>query len=346
MSRLTSALLILVLLVATPLLAATLPLTPLTGPTAGGTLVTLKGSFPEGIYTARFGAEEAAIATVIRVDAETLTIVTPPHLPGASYVEVFRDGSSVGNASFTYQGGPPAAFERLLIPILLDPIHGANGSLFVTSFGARLRGQGEVALYGFEVFCPLSGCIYPSLTDVPQLLTPQYAQISNDDAPLVGNGNPGRFIYLPKNDVSSVAMNLRVYDRSRSTFNFGTEIPIVRSEQFKRNFRQIRLLNIPTGPNFRSTLRIYGVDPSSVFVRVEGQRITPVDHELQLSEPRTIFEPATVTFTQFPHNVGEVDVLVQVPHPPILPISDSPIWAFVSVTNNETQLITVVTPQP
>jgi hypothetical protein len=345
MSRRTLTLIFAVLLT-TPLLAVTFPLTPSSGPTTGGTVVTLKGSFPEGIYTARFGAEEAAIATVIRVDAETLTIVTPPHLPGASYVQVFRNGTSLGNAAFSYQGGPPAAFERLLIPILLDPINGANGSLFVTSFGARLRGQGKVALYGFELFCPLSGCIYPSLTDAPQFLTPQYPQISNDDAPLVGNGNPGRFIYVPKNDLSQVAMSLRVFDHSRSTSNFGTEIPIVRSDDFARNFRTIRLLNVPTGPGFRNTLRIYGVDPSSVFVRVEGQRIAPVDHQIQLSEPTNIFEPATATFTTFPQNVGDVDVLVTVPHPPILPISDSPVWAFVSVTNNETQLITIVTPQP
>jgi hypothetical protein len=345
MSRRTPILFVL-LFFTTALFAVPLPLTPPSGPTSGGTVVTIKGAFPEGVYTASFGVEAADTATIVRVDAETLRVVTPPHLPGASFVTVSRNGTPMGNTTFTYQGGPPAAFERLLLPILLDPISGQNGSLFLTSFAARLRGPGDVSLYGFEVFCPLSGCIYPSLTDAPIVLNPTRAMVSNDDAPLIANGNPGRFIYVPKNDLTQVAMSLRVFDRSRSTSNFGTEIPIVRSEQFKRNFREIRLLNVPTGPGFRNTLRIYGVDPTSVFVRVEGQRIAPVDHEIHLSEPTNIFEPASATFTTFPQNVGDVDVLVQVPHPPILPISDSPIWAFVSVTNNETQLITIVTPQP
>jgi hypothetical protein len=128
-------------------------------------------------------------------------------------------------------------------------------------------------------------------------------------------------------------MNLRVHDVTRSDVNFGTEIPIVREGDWVND--HIVLTGVPTDSRFRNTLRIYGQEPFQAVVTI-GNR-APV--HLTLSQANGLFEVPYAIWGDFPRDGAPVRVTIEsVPN-------DVPMWAMITVTNNETQLISTITPQ-
>jgi hypothetical protein len=228
-----------------------------------------------------------------------------------------------------------ATFERILLPIFTNPVHGAFGSEFHTELRAYNDSQFTLTVHGFEKFCPVT-CI--ELPDLPFELPP-HQELEPEDFLL--NGNPGRFIYVPKDRMADLSMNLRVFDVTRSAQNFGTEMPIVRAADFRTN--RLTLLGIPTDPKFRNTLRIYSPELTNVQVSINDQ--PPV--RVSLAAGADMFSPAYGVFTDFPSGAGTVRVTIDVESLIIslLPI-ETPVWAFVTVTNNDTQTISTITPQP
>ena len=103
--------------------------------------------------------------------------------------------------------------------------------------------------------------------------------------------------------------------------------------------------NVPTDPRFRLTLRIYGLNQGEEFVNVSFH-----DRKLQvpLQPGRDRFTPSYAEVTDFrPLGIEqprEMTVLVEVPHSDTTAPA-TPIWAFITVTNNLTQHITTITPQ-
>jgi hypothetical protein len=348
MTRRTFAILFFAALLSFPLSADDYTVTPTSGPSTGGTTVTIKGEFGTWPYTVFFGGVPAA--STQRVDSSTLVAITPEHLPGPSQVEIFEyDIFLTTNLIFTFTGDIPSTYERVLLPILLPPVTGQGNSQFVTSFTAHLSEGERASFYGLTAACHFV-CPPLGTRDVPLVLTPSGRRLTTADLDL--NGNPGRFFFIPKSEIENVSMNLRVFDTSRSTQNFGTEIPIIRESRMRDGYDGVTLLNVPTDPLFRNTLRIYATDPARVHVVLDyasntpGPPVLPVSFTVDLVAGENLFEPATATFTQFSSNRGLLTVGVYVEHPPVLPPAAPKIWAFVSTTNNETQLITTITPQP
>jgi hypothetical protein len=323
--------------------------TPDTGLAAGGTEVTIKGTgfatcpicsppLPPEVF---FGFTNASSRLI---DETTIVATAPAHATGTVGISVVQwDGAATLQRAFTFtQGFPDAAFERILLPILSEPVRGGFGSEFHTSLTVANKGLNatdEASVYGLEPFCILSACIpwnFANSLDV----VPGRGILPTD---IVLSGKPGRFIYVPKTDMHEIAMNLRVHDVSRATLNFGTEMPIVRDDDFVTD--RITLVGVPTAPGFRNTLRIYGLGPSLVKVTVDGR--PPVDVFVREGEV-DVFDPAYALFTDFPIGAGSVNVTIdaQVDTGPLTPPLQFPIWAFITVTNNETQLITTITPQP
>jgi hypothetical protein len=254
----------------------------------------------------------------------------------------------------------PAAFERILLPVLTPPVHGALGSEFTTELIVINKDQSkEIELFGLSLKC--AGVCPP----VDPLTTPvevgrEFQQIEPRD--IFPDGNPGRFIYVPAADVEKLAMNLRVADVSRSTLNFGTELPIVRSRDF--TLEDIVLPAVPVTPLFRNTLRVYAAQPTTVTVFLFGP-VPPASPQIAWPEPITLhlragvnfYDPAYATTSDFPAynsvnapHIGNV-LITQSPEkftcPQCTPTTPTvPIWAFMSITNNVTQNITTVTPRP
>jgi hypothetical protein len=348
MTRRTFAILFFAVLISFPLSADDYTMTPTSGPSTGGTTVTIKGEFGTWPYTVFFGGVPAA--STQRVDSSTLVAISPEHLPGPSHVEIFEyDIFLTTNLIFTFTGDVPASYERVLLPILLPPVTGQGNSQFVTSFTAHLTEGERASFYGLAAACQFV-CPPLGTRDVPLVLTPSGRRLTTGDLDL--NGNPGRFFFIPKSEIDNVSMNLRVFDTSRSTQNFGTEIPIIRESRMRDGYDGITLLNVPTSPLFRNTLRIYATFATTVTVVIEppwsnpAPPIAPLTYTVDLVAGENLFEPASATFTQFPLNSGLQTVSIYVENPPILPPAAPKIWAFVSTTNNDTQLITTITPQP
>ena len=284
------------------------------GPTSGGNSVTVRcnlGDWPSAVI---FG-NVPAVSTE-RTDEHTLVTVAPPHLPGTVDIRLFEYDIFRGtDLTYTFEGDPPEQLERFLLPIYLPPIPGAFGSEFVTDFRARKKGMFSVSLHG----------IWPISNDVLEL---GHSPLGYQPRDFEYTGTPGRFFYVKDENATDFAATLHVYDTSRTGENRGTQIPVVRYTEFDTI---LFLLGVPTDPLYRNTLRIYGTAPGTVNVTIgEG---TPFP--LQLQGGSDSFEPAYAQFTNFPAGTETVDVKIE---------SAVPVWAFISTTNNDTQLITTITP--
>lgn len=315
-------------------------MSPDRGPVTGGTQVTIKGSFGEWPYGVIFGG---AHVPATRVNASTLTAVTPAHLPGPVRVVVFEyDIGLETGLTFTFEGEPEAAFERLLLPLYISPIDGAFGSKFHTDFTARLEGGGPLDIHGLRYPCVVT-CIQGP--DQPYVLTQDAREANRDNTE--PTGSPGAFLYIRKSRTGDVAMNLRAYDSSRSAENYGTELPIVRARDFTPRQEQLSLIGIPSDPRFRQTLRIYGYGPfgAGLHVEIDGDNYH-AQHLLDMPPNRGLFAPGYIEFSGFPTGVGPLRVTITVAELRTSVAEPFSYWAFVSVTNNETQHITTITPQP
>ncbi|MBV8516643.1 MAG: IPT/TIG domain-containing protein [Acidobacteria bacterium] len=310
-------------------------ITPNSGPVTGGTQVTIKGDFGTWPYGVIFGTA-GVVAT--RVDEHTLVATTPPHPAGTVSVSIFEyDIFLATDLTFTFTGESDERFERVLLPIFTPPVHGAFGSEFHTDLDVWNPDPSKtVTLFGAEYDYDQPDPD-PSVTVIPG------GKVTLGRVPESFDGNPGRFVYVAKDDFDLLGATLRVHDVTREAASFGTEIPIVREHEFSSE-KRIAFPHVPIDPRFRNTLRIYSTAATTVTVTV-GQQAFAV--ELQAGS--NTYEPAYAAFTNFPSDgVGATTVTIDAERigvDPPSPLLGPPIWAFISVTNNDTQQITTITPQ-
>ena len=232
----------------------------------------------------------------------------------------------------------PADVEPVLLPVFTAPIPGAHGSEFRTDFRVRLVKGSQADIYGLRYPCNVT-CIQQE--NDPYVLTPTSPEA--DAQNIEATGTPGTFLYMQTDQLDRVRMNLRAYDTSRAAENFGTEIPIVRLRDFATTLDPMVLIGIPSDPRFRSTLRIYGYGDTaaSLLVTIEGANGAYIERSVLLPAQPDRYHPGYVELSNFPVGAGMLRVTI-IPPPSVTPHR----WAFVSVTNNETQHITLITPQP
>jgi hypothetical protein len=243
----------------------------------------------------------------------------------------------------------PESFDRYLVPVFTNAVHGSFGSEFYSSLTVsnKFDTQQSLRVFGLEQYCVINECPPP----------PDYIDVEagNLEAPLLQpNGDPGRFVFVAKNEVNALAMNLRVFDASRSATNFGTELPIARASDFST---RIVLPGVPMTTQFRNVLRIYSAAATDVTVSFRGPDVIgsptiqpPPPQTVTLRPGENLYDPSYAAFSSFPEYPYRLAVIVEpVSGCPIClspPVPPQPIWAFITVTNNETQHITTITPQP
>jgi hypothetical protein len=249
-----------------------------------------------------------------------LMLALAPFAPGASAQEI------------------PAGHERVLLPIFTRPVSGAYGSDFRSELKLMNAGSQSLGAYGLEWICVVL-CPFDPL--LPFELEPDFVEDAN---PYTRSGNPGWFLFVPSDRIDDLVLQLRVYDVSREATNFGTEIPVVRDEEVTR--APLVLLGVPTDERFRNTLRIYSFEEGAFTITIEGANGVRYDHGVYAAPGESIFDPAYAAFVDFPANIGPVKVTIRALAPIVTPPALPPrFWAFNAVTNNETQHITVVSPQ-
>ncbi len=260
-------------------------------------------------------------------------------------------------ASLTAQPAFDENYERFLLPVFVGQTPGTNGSLFSTSLTAWSKSLTDtVRIYGLEEHCGVPVICPPPDYAQPVLLEPFGSHSRFDEGPsLIPNGNPGRFFYVPNAEANLFAMNLRAFDESRRSENYGTQLPIVRESDFTNE--AIVLPDVPMNPPYRNTLRIYSAEATQVNVWFEGPEIIgsppigpPAGVQVELRPGLNEFDPAYAQFTRFERYPLNVTVVVEPVAPPCFacnpPFPPAKIWAFITVTNNDTQHITTIFPQP
>ena len=350
MRRVLSALLLLIAsaVAADPVVTS---VSPNSGSVAGGYTVTIKGtgfnntciicSPPFAEPSVFFGTTQSRSVRVI--DVNTIEAVAPPHLPTHVSITVRQHDGSQTNGfladAFLYTGDPELAFDPVLFPIFLPPVDGAFGSRFETSAraGNRASSNGPL-LYGLDTSCyTFSPTIHPF---DPIGVSTSYELLTGC------SHSTGRIFWVAKN-TGPLAAGLRVRDTSRNSSSHGVEVPVVKREDFTND--RLALLGVPVDPRFRKTLRVYSL--------ARGQQVivnVGIDNigigQIFLPPSTSLFEPAYAEFTDFPEDRPAGSTMTvsltmgKLPDgsiPPGTPL----IWGMLSVTNNETQEITIISPQ-
>jgi hypothetical protein len=240
-------------------------------------------------------------------------------------------------------------FQVILVPLSFEvEKDGAFGSLWSTEIWLRNLG---VTPLPFAQGPPDCRIICP---DGPLFTLPAQKTIRwrNDISHRLV---PGVLLYVEKARADELAISLRIRDTSRSLAE-GTEIPVVREPALLP--RRITLLNVPIGGDSRSHLRIYdATNAPDTVVRI---RLIAEEDDVLLREMVVLLErgmTAIAAFSPFPsfaeiQNLGDVLPLLQEVTPSQRIrieieslVGDRQLWAFASVTHNETQFVTVVSPQ-
>lgn len=135
------------------LLGQTVPVvnsvSPSSGPTSGGTNVTIVGNFLTSATSVTFDGNAATSVNV--VNSQTITCITPSNFDGpASVIVTTPTGSNGNNSLFTYvTTGTP-----ILLPSItsINPNFGPpSGGTFVTINGSRLSGTSAVSFGGLPM---------------------------------------------------------------------------------------------------------------------------------------------------------------------------------------------------
>jgi hypothetical protein len=246
----------------------------------------------------------------------------PPHAPGPANVRV-AIGSEVvllPAAIYYYDRPERSVFERVLFPVLFSA-NGANGSRWVS----------EAALSNPRPWFVQNGGA-------------AFSRLAPGEIARAGDGWPrGVVLHAPRPEAPMLAGALRVRDVSRQAHGFGTQIPVVREDDFTHG-GEITLLNVPLDPRYRVKLRLYALDPmvvqpfGLVTLRDTQTKAVKLGRGFQLARPASADEPWYAELDLPPGAAGErVNVFVEFP-------LDATAWAFATVTNNETQQVTTVTP--
>ncbi len=248
--------------------------------------------------------------------------------------------------------------HRVLVPVFIDRyLEGGYGSKWVTDLTGYNAGDMPAYVGG-------PGCVLPEGCGEQR---PPHAAFFLQSLGTGTDSNAGMFLYVY--DDSKVTFSLRIQDLSRQALTWGTALPVVRYPQSSTG--EINLLDLPIDERFRVAIRVYDMDYSTgqrVRLRIfdegsqffEGSTVPLVDTEFTLppgpADEKLVPIHPSASFiadirTAFPvlQSLQPIETPLGT-HLPRVRVQLDPIdggfhyWAFASVTNNEAQHVTVITP--
>lgn len=244
-------------------------------------------------------------------------------------------------------------YDRVLLPMVLEsPLPGANGSLWVTALTITNTATEAVSVFPYFGTQTCDGCSTPLLA----------ANSSVSPFLAIAPGRAlGNFLYVDDAHRQDVKVSLRARDLSRASMTWGTTMPVVPDEAFRSH---VTVTDIPVSMAFRQTIRIYGsdaLDPTPVRVTMYGRSVDAAnpttatqdvilgnrDLILQTNPDQAFLEyPAWPSYLEFGGlgSIGSTNGFDTVRLDFVSLATGKRIWAFVSVTNNETQHVTVLQP--
>ncbi|MDP9361715.1 MAG: hypothetical protein M3P29_09710 [Acidobacteriota bacterium] len=305
----------------------TLRIAPYAVPVSGGEIGIANPFFLAGATITIGGVTVPANSEV-----DGLLIATaPPHVAGAVDVVVNSTAGIVtSKAALIYYdpaSADPAVFEPILFPLSFQG-PGAFGSQWTTeSFILSNRSQAF-----FRDALPCDAC--------STAINIGTKQLTNDSNPW------GHVLYAMRDTTGALDFASRIRDTSRQAQTAGTEVPVARERDFRG---QLRFVNIPVDSKYRAMLRMWSLGDHPQFIVVVDS--TPAQ-QLPVSVVRIPasamwFGSVDVTALLTMGNGNPTSVMV---YPSgftsaYAPFAFPPIWGMLSITNNETQQVTIVSPQ-
>ncbi len=173
--------------------------------------------------------------------------------------------------------------------------------------------------------------------------------------PAINQGSAGRLLYVNRDGARDLSAELRLYELSHADTDAGTEMPVIRENDLLTAASHLQA--VPLDGRFRLMLRIYelGVDESQFRVRVYGEAegVTTAQPIADFTVRAVPYDGGTFrahpSYSEYGALTGLLNSPVQ--PPPLLRVDVEPLtagsryWTFVSVTNNASQRVTIVTPQ-
>ncbi|HEX7807921.1 MAG TPA: hypothetical protein VF608_04345, partial [Thermoanaerobaculia bacterium] len=153
----------------------------------------------------------------------------------------------------------------------------------------------------------------------------------------------GAILLSPRGESDTLSFSLRVRDTSRVRDGFGTEIPVVRERDMSRE-HTLALLDVPRDPRYRVKLRAYAVRPfGETPQRVRVTIVNPdtkvrTEQSFEFAVPHDAFHPAYAELDLPAGAEGERSAIY------VDPVWQTLTWVFATVTNNDTQQVTTITP--
>src|ERR1044071_7453839 len=239
--------------------------------------------------------------------------------------------------------GDASNWSRILIPITETDIPGALGSLWKTELTGLIESTTPIVTEP-------TGC--GGLED-PCQLPPRGKPFDLRRETLVWSGFPAQFIYVRKADAKKLVVSTRAYDASKNTETAGAFIPTARDDDFSPE--GFSLIGVPVAPQFRTTLRVYDAtanpDGRIQFALFGDNESLPfyMDAMRLQSDP----DETTLTTALLPMHpsLAQIDLSAVIPakysRVRVQVVSDNSnvsLWGFISITNNETSHVTVITP--
>lgn len=240
--------------------------------------------------------------------------------------------------------GDASNWSRILVPLTETDIPGANGSLWKTELTGLIEST-------TGLFMDPAGC---GAIEDPCQLPPLGKTFDLRRESLVWPTFPAQFIYVRKPDAKKLVVSTRVYDASKSTATAGAFIPTARDEDFSAG--GFTVIGIPVAPQFRSTLRVYDASASDfgeiqigLFGDNENLPFYVGATHLQSDPDRQTF--TTALLPAHP-SIAQIDLSALIPAAKYSRVrvqiatedASLRLWGFVSITNNETSHVTVITP--
>lgn len=236
-------------------------------------------------------------------------------------------------------------YTRFLVPFVDNlPQPGAFGSRWEARTWLYNAGDQNVALTPTPACGGVCGpvAIIPPALPIPTTLFGQYA----GDSPAVLVHVDGRY-------GDALRFESRVRDAARASDSAGTEVPVVREDRFSGGV--LELLNVPRQGPFRLMLRVYALPECTnpiVTVRYYdmGTQLLFSEQLALRSYPLITTVPGVVAYAPSSITRGDIEHVAALAATDVMRIEILPasaglrFWAFASVTNNDTQQVTLVTP--
>ena len=291
------------------------------------------------------------VAVGVEVISGNEIVVTPPFLNSGATVNVeivAQAGwtATIHNAIRVADPGgavDPSLFERVLIPVIHNG-PGAFGSQWRTE--VWMRNESDALIPIMHTPAQAIGCVPPNC-NVP--LSPRETKALG-----VQSAPSGYFIHVARGSVDDLSVNAVFRDLTKQERSLGEEMPVVRESEFVTDKQS--LLNIPSDFRFRTRLRVYGFPsqatpslplalPFAIY-HLTGTEVL-AQGTIGLAPPADGIGPAFAELHDIDALYPQISGLgpFRIELGPMRETADDRYWAMASVTNNETQHVTLITPR-